>query len=137
MVQADKHSVNYETVLDSEQIESHLMTYNQKWFRQAEEAPFGCGELYEMMGSDGLTEEADASLNGTFVDSIGIPMSPDNSQLFSMNVDNQPTFARFVFIITVENYTDCFIVWKETTSTSPSARHLECYKAALHNEDLT
>ncbi|KAI2493431.1 hypothetical protein MHU86_21130 [Fragilaria crotonensis] len=88
MAQSDKTSVEYTTILDSEEIEHELMTYNRAWFRQAHETPFGHGELYDMVGYDGLTEEADN------------------------------------------------IKWKESTSTSPSGRHLGHYRTAILDDQV-
>jgi hypothetical protein len=35
MAQSDKHSVEYKTLLDVDDIEAELLRYNQEWFRQA------------------------------------------------------------------------------------------------------
>ena len=113
------------------------MTYNQIWFLQAAQTPFGHGEFYEMMGVDGLTKEADAIiLISTFLDSIGVPMSPEIATL--LNECRRATkIGKVRVTIEVEDYTDGIKDWKETTSTAPSGHHLGHYKAALHHEDRT
>jgi hypothetical protein len=70
MAQADKTSVDYATILDSEEIEHHLLTYNWNWFRQAKDTPFGQGELYELVGYDGLTEAANYIVDGDCMPSL-------------------------------------------------------------------
>jgi len=75
MAKADKHSVNYETILESDVMEKELREYNRQWFRQAHAIPFGHGELYDFVGFDGLTEQADAIIRGECISHMGIPMN--------------------------------------------------------------
>ena len=60
MAKSDKHSVNYETILESGVMEKELHAYNRQWFQQAHETPFGHGELYDFVGFDELIEQVDA-----------------------------------------------------------------------------
>ncbi len=75
MAKSDKSSVLYSTLLDGDAIEQELLQYNRNWFRQAKDTPFGHGELYDLVGYDGLTAEATAIVNGTSIPYLGIPMS--------------------------------------------------------------
>ena len=77
MAQSDRHSVAYDTLLDCTDIEATLMDYNRQWFCQAAETPFGHGKLFDMVGFDGLTEEADAIISGECIAYMGIPVSPE------------------------------------------------------------
>lgn len=135
MAQFDKTSVAYDTLLDCEAIEAELMRYNRNWFRQASETPFGNGELYDLVGYDGLTEEATAIIDGDCIEYMGIPMSRE-LQVFleeckrpSTVSDVQPTISRAEFRQAIKG-------WKETTSTSPSGRHLGHYRTAILDDDV-
>ena len=74
MAQFDKSSVEYETLLDCDAIEDELTRYNRAWFRQATNTPFGHGELFNLVGYDGLTATASAIVNGECIAYLGIPM---------------------------------------------------------------
>jgi hypothetical protein len=75
MAKLDKDSVNYETILESDVMEKELHAYNRQWFRQAHETPFKHGELFDFVGFDGLTEEADAIIRGECISHMGILMN--------------------------------------------------------------
>ena len=75
MAKFDKGSVNYETILESNVMEKELHAYNRQWFWQANETPFGHGELYDFVAFDGLTEQADAIIRGECISYMGIPMN--------------------------------------------------------------
>jgi hypothetical protein len=69
MAQADKKSVEYDTILDGDTIQEEILQRNCEWFCQAKYTPFGSGVLYDLVGSDGLTEVADA------IEYMGVPRS--------------------------------------------------------------
>ena len=73
MAQSDKFSVTYDTILDCGVIEEELNRYNREWFRQAKDTPFGEGELFDLVGYDGLTETATSIMHGDCIDYLGIP----------------------------------------------------------------
>jgi hypothetical protein len=43
----------------------------QSWFPQAADTPFGHGDLFNLVGFEGLTEETDAILRGNCIDYMG------------------------------------------------------------------
>jgi hypothetical protein len=90
MATSDKYSVEYETtILDPAEIEEELLRYNRYWFRQAADTPFvGNGELFNLVGYLGLTEEADAIIEGDCVAHLGIPMSRE-TQVSLKNASDQ------------------------------------------------
>ena len=127
MAQSDKNSVEYKTLQDSDEIEAELLRYNKAWFRQAAATPFGHGELFNMVG---LTEEADAIVAGECTEYLGIPMSKE-TQVF-LEECSQPAHVSLVdTAISVKDFTAAVKAWKETTSTSPSGRHLGHYRTAI------
>ena len=135
MAQSDKNSVEYETLLDPAEIEAELLRYNHAWFRQAADTPFGHGELFDLVGFSGTTPDADAIHNGECIESLGIPMSREITTFLEeckrpgsvSPVDTN--ISRAAFIATIK-------AWKETTSTSPSGRHLGHYRTAILDEDV-
>ena len=136
MAQFDKTSVEYDTILDCDEIEAELMRYNRAWFRQAKDTPFGQGDLFNLVGYDSLTEEAEAIVAGKDLDDLGLPMQrelrvfleecrrPSSVQPVSTTIDPAE------FISTIK-------AWKESTSTSPSGRHLGHYRTAILDDSVT
>jgi hypothetical protein len=135
MAQADKLSVEYTTLLDSDEIELELLRYNHEWFQQASDTPFGHGELYNMLGYSGLTEEAHAVAEGDCVAHLGIPMSKE-VQLFLEECSRPDHVPSVETVITTKDFVDSIKAWKEKTSTSPSGRHLGHYRTAILDKDL-
>ena len=136
MAQADKLSVDYEVILDSERIQEELLCYNRAWFRQAKDTPFGQGVLYDLVGYDGLTEEADAIISGTCMPYMGIPMSRE-LQTFLEECKRPNSVQPISSTISHDNFCATVKSWKETTSTSPSGRHLGHYKVSLLDSDVS
>ena len=130
MAQSDKTSVEYDTILDFEVIEAELTRYNREWFRQAKDTPFGHGELYDLVGYDGLTETATAIVDGACIEHFGIPMSRE-LQVFLEECRRPDSVNLVNTIISKEQFISSVKGWKESTSTSPSGRHLGHYRTAI------
>lgn len=135
MAQADKHSVEYATVIDGDIIQEEILHYNCEWFRQSSDTPFGSGVLYDLVGGDGLTEEADAIIDGQCIEYMGIPMSRE-LQVFLEECKRPESVPTISSIISLENFKTTVKKWKESTSTSPSGRHLGHYKVSLVDDDI-
>ena len=136
MAKSDRNSVNYETVVESNAMEDHLLRYNRLWFWQAAATEFGNGELYEVTGYAGLTSEVDTILEGRYVDYMGIPVTKELKTF--LEECQQPASIKTVpYDINVDAYTYGIKGWKEMTSTSPSRRHLGHYKAAFACKETT
>ena len=136
LARSDKNAVGYETILDCSTMEKTLNEYNRSWFRQAADTPFGHGDLYNLVGFDGLTEEADAILNGDCIDYMGIPMS-NELKVFLEECKRPNKLEEISTIISDEDFQNTVKKWKESTSTSPSGRHLGHYRAAILDDDIT
>ena len=131
MAQADKHSVEYDTLIDSNEIGAELLRYNHAWFRQAAETPFGHGDLFNLVGYSGLvTEAVDAIVNGACPDYLRAPMSRE-VQVFLEEFRRPANVQMVDTIISTKDYINAIKAWKETTSTSPSGRHLGHYHTAI------
>ena len=119
MAQADKHSVEYDTVIDGDTIHEEILQYNRAWFRQAKDTPFGSGVLYDLVGSDGLTEEADAIIAGECIEYMGVSMSRE-LQVFLEECKRPEAVSPISSIISLEHF-------KKTVKNgrSPHRRHLQ------------
>jgi hypothetical protein len=126
MAKFDKDSVNYETILESDVMEKELHTYNCQWFWQAHETPFGHGKLFDFVGFDGLTEQADAIIRGECISHMGIPMNRE-LQVFLEECQRPSNVPEISAFISLEDFKKCVQRLKETMSTSPSGCHLGHY----------
>jgi hypothetical protein len=117
-------------------MEQTLNDYNRSWFRQAADTPFGHGDLFNLVGFEGLTEEADAILRGDCIDYMGIPMS-NELKVFLEACKRPNKLSEISATISDDDFRQTVQKWKESTSTSPSGRHLGHYKAAILDDDIT
>ncbi len=135
MAQFDKTSVEYATILDCLEIEAELNRYNRDWFRQAKDTPFGSGTLYDLVGYDGLTETATAIVDGECIEYLGFPMQRE-LQVFLEKCKRPSTVKNISTTITLDQFKRYVKGWKESTSTSPSGRHLGHYRSAIMDDDV-
>jgi hypothetical protein len=78
----------------------------------------------------GVTPEANTILKGRHVEDMGIPMS-DELKTFLEELRHPSKSKNFESPIDTDSFVYGIKGWKETTSTSPSGRHLGHYKAVL------
>ena len=133
------NEVRWETVLDRDEIERHLLAYNQESFRAAgHSSPCGYGVVLDSITFTTMSEEAQAFMDGL----IPHAWHEDNSLLkeflssfFAPTPD--PKGRRTIrTTIRAEDVTKGFGQWREATSTSPSGRHLGHYKALIQDPML-
>jgi hypothetical protein len=136
MAQYDITSVEYATILDCDEIEHELLRYNQRWFRQAHETPFGHGELCDLVGYDGLTEAATNIVSGVCIDHMGLTMSRE-LKVFLEECKRPASVPDIRTQITLDEFKKNVKQWKESTSTSPSGRHLGHYRTALSDDRVS
>jgi hypothetical protein len=124
--------LRWDTIIDREEIERHLLLYNREAFRAAAESPCGHGLIYNSITFTSLSPSAKQLLEGTvppewhgddqilkeFLASFTIPDSVINSEPIST-------------AISADDVVRGFKGWRETTTTSPSGRHLGHYKALI------
>jgi hypothetical protein len=127
----------WDTIINKEDIEQHLLTYNREAFRAASESPCGHGIIYDAITFSSLSPEADELLKGS------IPPGWHHSDpliqefLASFTIpDNATDREDIPTEITTEQITKGFQSWKEMTTTSPSGRHLGHYKAIIQDTVL-
>jgi hypothetical protein len=128
----DPSTIIWEKVIDQQQIEQHILHYNQHSFRAAASSPCGNGLIYDELSFTSLSSAASELLQGVipphwchtdytlsqFLASFAVP----ESVLLSTPISTS---------VSTSDVTRGFKGWRESTSTSPSGRHLGHYKAIL------
>ena len=137
LLNTDHKDLIWETVVDREAMEKHLLTYNRESFRAAAESPLGQGLLYDAITFSGLSVSADEILSGNappewssddsamreFLASFAIPTSVHEAGEIPCELSNDDVIRGFKS-------------WRESTSTSPSGRHLGLYKSEIQHPVL-
>jgi hypothetical protein len=127
----------WETVVDRNDIDHHLLQYNRDSFRAASSSPCGHGVIHDALTFSSLSPESEALLAGTIPDDWCRGDNHLREFLASFVIppqvkshDNIPT------VISEDDILHGFKGWKESTSTSPSGRHLGHYKALIQHPTL-
>jgi len=115
----------WKTITNTSEMEYYLLLRNRLHFGQAQGTPFTEPPLSNNLDWGGTSPTAQALLNGTFIPPTTFP---DICQRVLRHCRRQTDP-----IVQAELTTDEFLgkmkCWRETTSTSPSGRHLGRYKA--------
>jgi hypothetical protein len=133
----EETDIIWDTVLDKDTINSNLLKYNRQSFRAAAISPCGHGLIQDKLTYSSLSTAAASLLSGTvpyqwyrqdetlreFLTSFSIPDNVKGKKPISTE-------------ITAKDVEKGFRTWKETTSTSPSGRHLGHYKAIIQEKSL-
>jgi hypothetical protein len=129
--------IMWDTIITKEEMEEHLVHFNREAFRAAASSPCGHGIIHDALTFTSLTTEAEDLLRGIvpetwhrddqllkeFLASFAIPNSVQEADPIPTN-------------ITSEDIKKGITCWKETTTTSPSGRHLGHYKAIVQDPML-
>lgn len=123
-----KKAENWRTITDPHEIERYLLLRNQLHFGQAQGTPFTVFPLAEELDWGGSTSVADDILEGRYIPSAEI--SPLCQQVLNRckatnPLDGLPATVDF------DVFCEKISIWRESTTTSPSGRHLGRYKALL------
>ena len=125
-----KTCTTWKTVDSPEEITQYLLARNQKHFGQAAGTPFTISPLNEIIDFGASTTSCEAILTGTFdashVDSL--------TQLLLHHLERKTPLDFLPPSISEADMQKKFQIWKESTSTSPSGRHLGHYRALLPRE---
>lgn len=127
----------WDTIVDRTAIEKHLLKYNRTAFRAAAASPCGHGVIYQAITFSSLSPEAANLLEGMvpaswhgdnqtlreFLASFAIPERVKDSGKITDEITDRDVFIGFN-------------KWKESTTTSPSGRHLGHYKALVQDPKL-
>ncbi len=129
---------SWETIIDKDNLEKAILMHCHQHFQQARQTPFGHGALARAIGTDGLTALSDRILEGTFFERSDYNLFPE-IRVFIKELampDIIKTQKDIHCSISLEQYKRAIKNWRESTSTSPSGRHLGMYKALLSNNQV-
>lgn len=132
-----KEDIIWDTIIDREAIERHLLHYNREAFRAAAASLCGHGVIYQAITFSSLSPSAETLLKGMVPES----WHGDNTILkeflasFTIPQHVQNT-ERIVTTISDNDVSNGFKKWTESTTTSPSGRHLGHYKALIQDPTL-
>jgi hypothetical protein len=133
----DERALSWEHVTYAGAMERHFLDYNREHFRKAAASPCGHGVIHDALTYSGLSEASDSILRGeippewnvedgllrSFISSFALPENLKDKR------DIKSTIAEDDFKYGISG-------WQESTSTSPSGRHLGRYKFIVQDADL-
>ena len=140
LAETEPKNLVWDTTVDRATMETHLQAFNRQSFRAASDSPCGHGLLHDALTFTSLSTTAKSILEdgswppdltrdvpflGEFLASFAIPKAVSESK--------QPAIPTE---ITPDDVTYGFKKWKESTSTSPSVRHLGHYKSLIQDPTL-
>jgi hypothetical protein len=130
--------IKWDTILDKKTIETNLIRFNRNHFRAASASPCGGkGAIHDQLTFTSLSPHALEMLNGNIPDTWYGNDKLLREFLTSFTI---PDRIKDIDPISIEITTDDvkygFGKWKESTSTSPSGRHLGHYKAIIQDDLL-
>jgi len=127
----------WDTVVTKEEMEAHLLSYNREAFRSAAQSPCGHGALYDAITFSSLSPASQQLLEGSIPPDWDVQDATLTELLASFAAPSQVQGADpIVSTFTPEDLTKGFTSWKESTTTSPSGRHLGHYKALIQDPVL-
>jgi hypothetical protein len=116
----------YHTVTDATEIEAQLINRNRNHYAQAEHTAMAHHLIREAMGVSGTSKVCNKVLLGM----ADLSNLPDTLQAIFRQL-HQPHLVEVNSIISFDDFKDTLQKWKESTSTSPSSRHLGHYITLL------
>jgi hypothetical protein len=127
------------TTLDQDEIENSILLYCQEHYQQPSATPFGHGHLAALLGQSGLTNAGTQILQGTLLEPFDSTLFPELAMFLAelatpKEIKELPPIRHD---ISIEDWNKGFRQWKESTSTSPSGRHLGIYKAFLSKQHIS
>ena len=141
-----KNATQEEVVTGKDDIHDHIIAYNIKHYSKAESSPLGINTpLYHKLGPAGITQFSDDVLHEKLQiqDLEEIHMKETVELLHSIikpgldKAQNHITTPPEIDIsLEPKDFSSIFSTWKETTTISPSGRHLGHYKSILNCPEL-
>jgi hypothetical protein len=113
-------NTEFRTVVDPAEMESLLISRNQKHFSQAEHTPLASPHISESLGWGAQLPSADSVLDGSH-DLPALTPNPHAQLIFQQCKRINPELPA---TISLEEMQQCYLKWNVNTSTSPSGRHL-------------
>jgi hypothetical protein len=130
---------SWDTIIDKDKLETSILMYCHQHFQQAKQTPFGTGPLAEAIGTDGLSALSDRILQGTLFERPDYEIFPELRSFILQFTMPEIIKSRELIPsdISLKQYRKAINTWRESTSTSPSGRHLGMYKALLSSTQIT
>ena len=133
----DPSELLWETVVERDQIERHLLDYNQASFRAASESPCGKGLIHDALTFSSLSPASINLLEGEVPHDWHSDDDVLREFLASFAVpDHVKQAGDIPTEITDDDVRYGFKHWRETTTTSPSGRHLGHYRSLIQHPVL-
>ena len=137
IARSNPNDIVWDTVLDQESIERHLLSYNRKSFRAAAQSPCGHGVIYDALTFTSLSESGRKFLDGHIPEEWhGDDITLREFLLSFMIPEHIKSRPPIKTTMSADDISRGISKWKETTSTSPSGRHLGHYKAIIQEPRL-
>jgi hypothetical protein len=124
---ASQPESHWRTVTLPEEINYYLFLRNQRHFGQAQGTPFTVTPLSHTIDWAASSSTAEAILEGTYDDHALDQLTQSVIHECKAKTDLDSITGH----ITTAKFVGKFKTWRESTSTSPSGRHLSMYKALL------
>jgi hypothetical protein len=130
--ESDPEDLIWETIIDRAHIERQLLIYNRDSFRAAAASPLGHGAIHDAISFSSLSDASAALLRGHTPPEWSADDRALQEFLASFTIPPRVLEKPEIdTIISEEDVSKGFGTWKESTSTSPSGRHLGHYKAII------
>jgi hypothetical protein len=125
----------WRTITNPREIATVVATMNTKQYNQAEITPFGSAPLAQAVGRRGDTNTADRILRG-HTNNLPPCQFPETSRVMDTLARPYPKADLPSAIITEDDFISSCKAAKESTSSSPSGRHIGHYKAIVNDPTL-
>jgi hypothetical protein len=122
-----KHDRPFRKLTIPSEIEYYLMERNRRHFGQAHGTPFTIAPLADLINWQADTNAAELILKGEFSNDE----LDDVTQLLLQHCEATTQLDSISTRLTLDEFIGKIRVWRESTSTSPSSRHLGHYKALI------
>jgi hypothetical protein len=122
-------------ITNPQEIAEVICDINAKQYHQAHSTPFGFGHLAQLLGHKGDSLYAQDLINGTLPQDLPHNLVPETLRILH-TLAHPTTAISGTNIITEEDFVHTFKNTKESTSSSPSGRHIGHYKAAIKDPFL-
>jgi hypothetical protein len=116
-------ALTWKRIYDPKQVEEKILEHNIKHFGQAEGTLFTRREVTDIFDYEGASTNASELLLGNF-DVHSIPTATVSARTLLHILSNENKLQTIADHISLQEFIKAFKTWKESTSTSPSGRHL-------------
>jgi len=117
------------------EIAREVCKVNAKQYHQAHYTRFGSGPVAQLFGRRGDTLASDALLAGTIPEALPPTTLPETIRVLNTLATPVPT-ATGDAMVSSDDFRSTYRVAHESTSSSPSGRHIGHYKAVLKDPSL-